>query len=88
MALSSNSTEDDKCEDLFIYKSLAAQIGGSESARMFVQIDTSTGESEIVIEKTVSQRLPVTEIDKARDLYERLTCGRGRKIYKPEDLAL
>lgn len=75
-------------KERFIRSGLATQTGADESTEMFIEIDTETGESEVIIKKTVSCRKPVTELAAAKDLYARLTCGNGRRVFTPEDLAL
>lgn len=71
----------------FITQNLREQIGGGESARMYVITTVHSGETEVVVEKTISERFPVQEIEKAEDLYERLICGDGRKVFKLEEIA-
>ena len=73
-------------EDRFIRTTLNSCTGSDESTRMFVEIDTENGLSEIVIERSIRQRMPVQRIKKAKRLYEQLTGGSGRKIFKLEDL--
>lgn len=62
-------------------------MGDDQHTKVTIVTHISTGETEAVLSHKVSQRFPVTELHKAEDLYERLTCGSGRKAYKPEDLA-
>lgn len=75
-------------DDRFIFKDLCSSSGGDESTRMYIEIDTRDGDSTIVIKKSVSCRMPIQKIKEAKDLYERLTCGNGRQVFTPEDLAL
>ena len=77
-----------KDEDRFLRSVLCSTFSSDENCEMYTEIDTNNGLSEIVIKKTITQRMPVQSIGKARDLYDRLTCGRGRRAYSLEDLAL
>ena len=45
-----------------------------------------SGKTEIVIEKTITKRMPVQDLRKAKEMYEQLTCGNGRRAYEIEDL--
>ena len=72
---------------LFIHKDLKETIGSNESSKIRLSVDIQTGEAVLVIEKTITEYFPVTDYDKVMDLYERLNCGRGRKVFKLEDLA-
>lgn len=71
----------------FIFKDIETTHGASESARVYLAVTIRDGESELVIEKTITERYPVQEYEKVIDLYERLTCGSGRKMFKLEQLA-
>jgi len=73
---------------LFIHKDLNETIGSNESSRVRLTVDILTGKAELVIEKTITEYYPVTDYDKVMDLYDRLNCGSGRKVFKLEDLAL
>jgi len=68
-------------------KEIASQGGSDESARMYVYVTIHSGNAEVIIEKTVTQRMPIQDYEKAMDLYERLTCGNGRKVFTLEELA-
>jgi hypothetical protein len=70
-----------------ISKDLRTSMGSHESTKTYLYVVIATGEVEIVVEHTVSQRMPVSDYEKALDLHERLTCGNGRRVYTPEDLA-
>lgn len=71
----------------FIFKDIYVQGGSGESARVYLCVHISDGKSELVIEKTITERFPVTDFDKVTDLYERLTCASGRKAWQLEELA-
>jgi len=70
-----------------IKKQLKCSHGSDESCEAWLQVDTSTGESEIIVEKSIREYHKVTDHDKAMDLFDRLTCGGGRQVYSLEDLA-
>jgi hypothetical protein len=71
----------------YIFNTLRESGGSDEDAKLYICTDVSTGKTEVWLQKTITQRFPIQELDKAEDLYERLTCGAGRRVYKPEDLA-
>lgn len=70
----------------FIKHELDACFGGGESSRMYLMIDTKTGESEVVIEKTIIHRLPVTAIKEAKEIYHDITHKNGRRVRNMYDL--
>lgn len=71
----------------YIFNKLRMQGGADESCELYIVTDVRTGQTEVVLDKKISQRFPIQEIEKAEDLWERLTCGGGRRVFKPEDLA-
>ena len=71
----------------FIIKDLHNLQGSSESCRLYAITTVRTGETELVLDKTISERFKVQELKKVEDLYERLTCGGGRKMFTLEELA-
>lgn len=71
----------------FIFHNLKESVGSEESAKLYLCINVNKGTVEAVLTKSVTQRFPVQELEAAKDLYERLTCGSGRRVFKPEDLA-
>lgn len=71
----------------YIFHDMRKQIGGDEETRLYTITTIKTGKTEVVVEKTLTQRMPIQKLAKAEDLYERLTCSAGRKLYKPEDIA-
>jgi len=62
-------------------------FGGGESTTVKIVINVQKGETQVKVEHSISQYFPIQEYDNAVNLYERLTCGGGRRMYKPEDLA-
>ncbi len=77
--------QDEKVD--FIHKDLKETFGSNESGKVHLAVDVKTGEAELVIQKTISERYPVQDYEKVMNLYDRLTCGRGRRVFKLEDLA-
>ena len=70
-----------------IIKEIASTGGTSESSRIYVIITVHSGKSEVVIEKTITKRMPVQEYNKAVDLYEKLNHGNGRRCYELDEIA-
>jgi hypothetical protein len=70
----------------FIFKSLRETCSAGESAKVYIVVDVKTGKSELVIEKTISERYPVQKLEEVERLYERITGGGGRRLWKLEEL--
>lgn len=79
-------TEITKERDM-IFTDLFTTHGSNESVKVYQCTNVNTGESELVIEKTITERYPVTKLEKVIDLYERLTCGSGRKVWSLNEIA-
>lgn len=71
-------------ETNYIFKDIASTMGGDSSSKVYTVTTIHTGETQIVIEKTISKRLPIQEYNEAMQMYERLN-GSGR-IITLEDL--
>lgn len=69
-----------------IIKELGSTVGGGESSKIYAITNITSGKTEVVVEKTISQRFPVQEYEKAEKLYERLNGGNGRRVYTLDDL--
>ena len=65
---------------------LVSSCGSRESSSVRLDVDTKTGEAELIIEKTFTERYPVTDYEKVMALHERLNRGGGRRAYSLEDL--
>jgi hypothetical protein len=72
--------------DNYIRKTLASSHGSGESSEVYLEVDTKTGESELVISKTITERYPVTKHDKVMKLHDDLNRGGGRRVYSLKDL--
>lgn len=72
----------------FIFKTLREMIGGGESSKIYAVIDVKSGETELVIEKTISERYPIQELEEVKRLYERINGGSGRKLWKLKEPSL
>ena len=67
-------------------KELKNVMGTDRSARLYMTIDTETPESSgVVLEYTIKKRMPITELQEADKLYEKLT-GNGSRVIEIEDL--
>jgi hypothetical protein len=64
-------------EDKFINITMRHESGGTSSARCYLMIDKDTGDGEVIVEKSISVRLPLSEIRDAEDIYKRLTDTTG-----------
>lgn len=61
--------------------------GSSECSRVFLHADLISGDTELVIEKTITERYPITDYEKVIDLHKQITGGGGRKLFKISDFA-
>jgi len=62
------------------------QGGSDETTKLTAVVTVATGECELVLSKEVSERYPIQKLDEVKLLYDRLTGGNGRRVYKPCDL--
>ena len=69
-----------------IIHEIASYIGASESSTVEMIACTKTGETELVIKKTITERYPITEYKSVMRLFENLNRGGGRRIWSLEDL--
>jgi hypothetical protein len=74
-------------EVMFLHNNIVSSTGSRESTRVYLSTSLKDGESELVIEKTYTERYPVTDYDKVMKLYEDLTDGGGRIVPTLKDLA-
>lgn len=66
-----------KTEKVLIVNQICSCIGSNESSKVELVADTKTGETRLVISKTIKERYPITDYDKVMRLYEKLNNGRG-----------
>lgn len=71
----------------FIFNKTHSCVGGGESTDVTIVINVSRGETYVKVHHEISETFEIKDYNKAVDLYDRLTCGSGRKMYKPSDLA-
>lgn len=71
----------------YIFNKLREHGGAEEGAKLTLCTDVATGETTVIVEKTIIERYKVQELDKAEDLYERLTCASGRKRVTLNEIA-
>lgn len=70
----------------FIRKELATACGSGEESEVYLEVEISTGQSELVIKKSIIERYPVQDYEKVMDLHKRLNRGGGRRVWSLEDL--
>lgn len=71
----------------WIYKDIVSSESSRESSKVYTSTDTDNGKSELIIEKTITERYPMEDYDKVMDLHDRLHCGSGRKLWTLEEIA-
>lgn len=70
----------------FISKELASRFGGGEASKIYVITNVHKGDTEVVVEHTISERYPIQELEKAANIYERFGLGNGRYLMTLEDM--
>ena len=70
----------------YIFKDICSSSGASESSKVYLSVNTKDGTSELVIEKTITERYPTKDYDKVLGLYNKLNRGGGRKLWKLSEL--
>ncbi len=70
-----------------IIHKICSSTGSSESSEVYMIADLISGETELVIEKTITERYPITDYDKVMELYEKINAGGGRKLLSLKDFA-
>lgn len=68
-------------------KVLRQICSGDESVELELVTNMKTGESQLELHKTITQRFETKDLDKAEALADRLMGGGGRRFYSLEDLA-
>lgn len=69
-----------------IIKEIRSSNGSDEGGRLYVITTIHSGETEVVLEKTIKKRMPIQQYEEAELMYERLTGGGGRRVITIEDL--
>lgn len=64
-------------QDSIIHK-ICSSSGSSESSQVYMIADLISGETQLVIEKTITERYPITDYEKVMKLYEQINAGGGR----------
>lgn len=57
-------------EKVFITKLICSRTGSGGNLKVELVADTKTGETRLVISKTVMERYPITDYEKVMALYE------------------
>lgn len=73
-------------KETHIIHDIAETCGAGESSRVYLIVDIRDGESELVIEKTYSERYPVQDYQEVMRLYRNLNRGGGRTVPTLEQL--
>lgn len=71
----------------YIFYETHSTIGGSEGSKVTIVINVQDGTTQVRVDKSISEYFDIKDYDKAVDLYERLNCGSGRKMWKLEEIA-
>lgn len=71
----------------YLFYKTAECSGGGERTSVTVVMNIKEGTTDVKVEHTISERFELKDYDQAVHLYECLTGGNGRRMYKPSDLA-
>ena len=77
--------EPEKVDNLIVNQ-LEQCSSGRESSRLYTILNTHTGDTQVVIEKSLVKRMPATEMQEARRIYNDLTHKSGRRAWDLDDL--
>jgi len=70
-----------------IVHKICSSTGSSESSEVYLIADLVSGKTELVIEKTITERYPITDYEKVMKLYEDINAGGGRICLSLKDFA-
>ena len=70
-----------------ITQNLRQVCGSTEGTKMYVITTVHSGETEVVVDHKISKRFPVQDLEQAEEMFEKLTHGRGRRVYGLEEIA-
>lgn len=73
-------------EKKILVNEICSSTGSGESSKVEMVANTGTGEVELVIRKTITERYPITDYEKVMQLYENLNRGGGRRLWNLSDL--
>lgn len=65
---------------------LKSSVGSGQRSSVYQYTDIHSGKTELVIEKTIIERYPVTEYEKVMKIYDNLNRGGGRRLWSLNDL--
>lgn len=71
----------------FLFHTLMERYGMGEETKLEQITTIKDNESKLKISFTISESFDIKDYNKAVDLYERLGCGGGRRMYKLDELA-
>lgn len=69
-----------------MHQKIREYFGSDESTSLELVTDMYTGRSYIKLEKSVRQTFETKDLKKAKLVFEKITGGNGRQLYKPEDM--
>jgi signal recognition particle GTPase len=68
-----------------IIKNIVSTTGSSEGSEVYMIADVVSGQTELVITKSFTERYPITDYEKVMELYEKMNRGGGRKCWELKD---
>jgi hypothetical protein len=70
----------------YIFHDIASSIGGHGGTKIYCAVDVKKNSAQIVVEHTITERMPIDKYEEAMHRYERLTGGNGRRVWTLQDL--
>lgn len=72
-------------ENQFNIQKLKYQSGQNETTELNLVVDMETGKAALEIKKTIIETYKTNMYDDVIDVYDRITGGNGRKLFKIKD---
>lgn len=69
-----------------ITKDFVRSGGGNEGTRVYTITSINDGKTEVVLERTISERYPVQKLNEVLDMAKDMDAGGGRRMVFIEDL--
>lgn len=70
----------------YIQKEIASSHGSDEGSRVYTITCVASGETEVVIEKTITERLPIQDLMKVLEKYDAMNGGGGRRVINIDEM--
>ena len=82
----SKSKWSDRKPQPYLTQELKSSMGSDESSRVYAITCVANGKTEVVIEKTITKRAPIEELEEVLDQYEQMNGGGGRRVITIDEM--